>query len=424
MREIRDLATGLRPDEALRAPVNTDKIVEAEFLVNGVRRFFRDAFPNGGCDHRVWAKSFSGAGAAIVETTRNQVTLQPGTASGGFAQLLSEAAFTAPFRMSVLMSLSQRIASQNTFIEFVSIGADGRPDEQNVIGWLFDGTTPASGIYRVGNDVNNVLASSGVTISSTATAAQFEFELLTDEARFYSQSVDSTSGKNSTHRRTQRLPDPSARYKMRIRIENTAAVTATNLVINHVACEMFNEVPVEITGNMTGAGNAFAFQVWNSNTLTVGGPAARDSTAPGNPLYVATGRNAWPAVVTTGRNVDVSADLLGRPTMLLHSIPDLTWQSVQAITGTTDVAARAAQAAGVRNYVTGVQASNSSATATELQIKDGTTVIWRHWLPAGAGISVDFAVPLRGTAATAVNVASSVAVTSLFVNVQGFSAPV
>jgi hypothetical protein len=423
MYEVRDLAfPGLRVDETVTPAPITDRKTEEVSYVSGQRRLFRDGMING-ADHRVWDKTFSGAGAAVNDT-RNQVQLVSGTASGGFAQLLSKETFTAPMRVSILHTLSARIANQLAFIEMVSIGANGEVDEQNVIGWQYDGTVATQGIYRVGNFVSNVLASSASTISDTGTLAHHEFELHTDEARFFTQVVDSNSGKNVTYRRTQRLPDPSTRYKLRIRIQNAAAVASTNFNIAQVAVEMFSKVPVEITDVPDGAGNAFGFQVWNVNALTVAGAVARNATSPNNPLYIMTGVSAWPALITTGRNVEIIADLIGRPAMLPYSIPDTTWSAFVVKATTADEPLRAAGAAGIRNYITGLQLSNSSATGTEVLIKDNAATIWRGWLPPNSSIGIEFPVPLRGSAATVVNVGLSAAVTSVYINAQGFTAPV
>lgn len=420
MREIRDLATGMRPDETIHPSMVTDRRTQADVLVNGVRRTWRDAFVNG-IDTRVWDVITAGNGA--VTSTRNSATLTAGTETTDVAALISKDTFTAPFRFSALMSISARNANQNIYVEMVSVGPDGQIDEQNIIGWLFDGTIATQGKHRVSNAEANELVSAASTISTTASAAHFEFELMTDEARFYTQAVDSTSGKNATFRRTRRLPDPAARYKLRIRTENTGVTTTADVVLNHIACEMFMEVPVELTGAMNGAGNAFGLQVWNTSALLVGGVAARNSANSGNPLYVATGVSANPTAVTTGRNVDLISTLIGALIVKPYGIPELDWRAALALTTATSTAVKAAAAAGIRNYVTAIQVTNNSATTTLLSILDGATVIWTVNVPAGGQIVVQFPTPLRGTAATAMNVQAGTAVTTLHVNVQGYEAP-
>jgi hypothetical protein len=95
------------------------------------------------------------------------------------------------------------------------------------------------------------------------------------------------------------------------------------------------------------------------------------------------------------------------------------------IINTGDVEIRAAGAAGVRHYVTGLQLRNANATATEFVIKDGATVIWRTDLPANmaGSMEVPFRTPLKGTAATALNVACITTGAKVYCNMQGFDAP-
>lgn len=99
------------------------------------------------------------------------------------------------------------------------------------------------------------------------------------------------------------------------------------------------------------------------------------------------------------------------------------WMANGVITSSTAaVALNAAGAAGIRNYCTGVQLTNSSATATGVSILDGSTVIWQGWLPASMNqpMVVPFLTPLHGTAVTAMNIECSVSVASVYYSVQGY----
>lgn len=104
-----------------------------------------------------------------------------------------------------------------------------------------------------------------------------------------------------------------------------------------------------------------------------------------------------------------------------------TWQYAGiagGIVDTADVAIKAAAGAGVRNYLTNIQFINTSATASEIVVKDGTTIIWRGYAPAsGTQVnSVEFNTPLRGTANTALNVAMITTATATRVSAQGYTA--
>lgn len=105
--------------------------------------------------------------------------------------------------------------------------------------------------------------------------------------------------------------------------------------------------------------------------------------------------------------------------------PASRWQFAGAtggITNTTAVAIAAAGGAGVRNYVTAIQYFNSAAVASEIEIRDGVTAIWRGYAPASMTqpVSITFNSPLRGTANTAVNVAVLTTATATRVSAQGY----
>lgn len=86
------------------------------------------------------------------------------------------------------------------------------------------------------------------------------------------------------------------------------------------------------------------------------------------------------------------------------------------------VAAFGAAGASIRNYVTGLQAQNISATATTLLIQDGATTIWQCNLPANMDkpINIVFPTPLKGTANTAMNHNFGTAGANVLLNIQGF----
>lgn len=133
------------------------------------------------------------------------------------------------------------------------------------------------------------------------------------------------------------------------------------------------------------------------------------------------------ATVATGDVHDLVSTLNGALIVKPYSIPELDWQYAAAaggIVNTTDVAIKAAGAAGIRNYVTRLDIRNASATATEFVIKDGATVIWRQALPASMAAPVEFTFPspLRGTAATALNVACLTTGAAVYINASGYAA--
>ena len=93
------------------------------------------------------------------------------------------------------------------------------------------------------------------------------------------------------------------------------------------------------------------------------------------------------------------------------------------ITDTADVTLIAAGGAGMSNYLTSLQVMNSSATATEVVIKSGSTVLWR--VKVGAlmlgPVGIDFLRPLIGANNTALTAACITNATVTYVNAQGYT---
>ena len=117
----------------------------------------------------------------------------------------------------------------------------------------------------------------------------------------------------------------------------------------------------------------------------------------------------------------------GRLITRLNAIPENEWQyaaSSGGITNTSDVVLQAAAGSGIKNYLTGLSVANASATASEVVVKDGSTVIWRTYLAANAPTqSIKFITPLQSTANTALNVACITTGTQTYINAQGYKAP-
>lgn len=91
------------------------------------------------------------------------------------------------------------------------------------------------------------------------------------------------------------------------------------------------------------------------------------------------------------------------------------------ITVNTAVQVKAA-ASGVFQYVTGLSASNTSATGTTIAILEGSTVVFsKYLLPSTGQIEMEFAVPLKGVVSDSVSVILGTAGASAHVSLQGFS---
>lgn len=97
------------------------------------------------------------------------------------------------------------------------------------------------------------------------------------------------------------------------------------------------------------------------------------------------------------------------------------------ITDISDVAIKAAAGPGKYNYLSQIDLVNAAAAvATEVVVKDGSTVIYRTFLPANAEgtapipAQVTFSPPLVGSNNMALNVACVTTSAQVYVNARGF----
>ena len=160
-----------------------------------------------------------------------------------------------------------------------------------------------------------------------------------------------------------------------------------------------------------------------SNAVTAIGTLAA-AGAPGNMLQVGFETVAAAAAALTNSKIytpglSTASQVLQKP----YCSVEQDWMANGVITSSTAaVALNAAGAANIRNYCTGLQLMNSSATATVVEIEDGSTVIWQTYLPASMTFpyTVTFNTPLHGTAATAMNIICGTSVASIYYSAQGY----
>ena len=405
-------------------------------LVQTVSAKFRESFPGSAVRAGVWDTSVGTGGS--ISVAGGQLTMASGTTANSVTSITGKQSFTVPFRFSIGLSLSQRIANQTFFVEVVSIGNDGLPDGLNQAAWVFDGTTATQAKYQAQVDGLTALTSSAVTVVTTASASLFEIEPFADECWWHSSAVDSTANRTASYRRQLQSPDPNALYEVRLRWVNgaTAPASSTNAVVSFVTVSDYAEITAEITaGRGQASGGQAIATVFTGSTATgiaslnVQGPAAHDAVVTGNPVRVG-GRalSAAYAPVATGDIADLVTTLQGVLVTRPWQIPELEWSYVSAaggIVNTTDVPLAGAAGAGLRRYITSMQLKNINATATEVVLKDGSTIIWRGHVSASMTTSeeVVFNNPLKTSANAALNVACITTAAAVYVNAQGFTAP-
>lgn len=217
--------------------------------------------------------------------------------------------------------------------------------------------------------------------------------------------------------------------------------TAVGLFLFPVSAKQFRaRVSTYTSGTVTVQGTLrkdapTAFSITAAGTVVTTG-ANNDGNgvgASGTPVMFE-GRTTNKNAVTTGQYVRPITTTIGVAIQKPYQVPELDWSYVAAAGGitntTTAVTMVTAAGAGIRNYLTGLQLSNSTlGAATEIAVRDGAagTVLWRGFANTAASdpTMITFPTPIKGTANTLMEfVTLTASVTgALYVNAQGYQAP-
>lgn len=164
--------------------------------------------------------------------------------------------------------------------------------------------------------------------------------------------------------------------------------------------------------------------------LQVGGNVAHDAVDSGNPNKIGgkaiAGLSTATLVAAADRSdihVGLDGALITRPHCGLEDLVS----GVAAITDGSSTSVIASAGAGVKNYITDVIISNSSATAVTVDLRDGAAGTVKATFPVPAntsGVMKTLAVPLGFSAATAVCADPSAAASTVTVTLVGFKSKV
>lgn len=216
-------------------------------LVGTTQNRFRDDFVQGALDTTAWVLTKASTDTTKI-TAGTGYSITKDTTASSTTSLLSVKTFSVPFRATIGVTLSQRIANQDFYLEMVSCDTNGNPDEKSIVGWHFSGTSATTASYRAGNN-SYIKETSSVTTTTTGGSGYFEIETFTDESRFHTGVIDANSARAVSYRRQFVNCDPNATYKFRIKAVNgsTAPASATTLTIPFVVVDDHVEIAAEIT---------------------------------------------------------------------------------------------------------------------------------------------------------------------------------
>ncbi len=176
--------------------------------------------------------------------------------------------------------------------------------------------------------------------------------------------------------------------------------------------------------NVAQVGGTNSISAGVAGALAVGGTVATNVAITSNPLNIgAQAVSSENSAATTARQVQLVADLVGKLITLPYANPEnFVAGTTAAITDTTSTSVIASAGGSLRNYITSILVSNSHATVgTFVKILDGASIIYEGYAaPAGGGFAASLPVPLRGTAATAVNAQAVTTGANFIVSCAGY----
>jgi len=395
--------------------------------MSSIHKKWRDNFRGPSLNLDKWEIVQQGAGQ-ILDLSGFNMVASAGIEASAATILRSKEIFNFPLRLTFGHKLSQRIANQSFIVELISVDDNGAPDNKDMIAVSFDGTTATYCTLYSKCDGQAIWFTPNVTTLATNSDAIQEIEVFSDEAWFHSRGLNSVSARSNSKVEQTVIPNPNSRYKLQIRIYNSSTPPAsnTNWTLYFVNAIEFSELTTEITASRGGKVGGMGMPVTIPDG--VAGATSHDSPITSAPVRIG-GRaiTANYTGVATGDTADLVTTTVGALIQKPYSIPNLDWQFAcsSPIANTADVALVAAGAAGIRNYVTCLQYQNTNATATEVVVKNGSTVIWLCYAPANMAFPalVSFPTPLKGTAATVMNFACITTGANVYVNAQGYQAP-
>jgi hypothetical protein len=277
---------------------------------------------------------------------------------------------------------------------------------------------PSGTVYAQQMDVASVNGATVVTGHGPAAGA-LRVELPTDGTGVVTATQATASALNATVVGAGSAGTPTGGV---VTVQGAASMTKLLVTPDSVA------LPANQSVNVAQVGGTNTVTAGLAGTLAVGGNAATNVAIGSNPLN--TGAQAVAAensAVTTGRMVQLVADLVGKLIVLPYANPEnfVAGAITTAMTATTSTSLVAAPAAGLRNYITQITVSNAHATVgTDIVIQDGSGGATLYTIPAAAGYggaTLTFPVPLRQpTTATALFCANVTTGASTKVSASGY----
>lgn len=218
-------------------------------------------------------------------TTTNQVTIIE------HSQL-----FTLPCRLSVQLSMSQRIANQEVWISLEGVDGAGVVETDgtgplNFVALVFDGTTAANAKIVSRNKSGSIATGTAAAVGTTAAtgstpnfipAMTYDIQAHQERVVASGYAVNSVAVSAGTIAYNLALPDPAKKYKLRFRIRNlgTAPASTTDVRIHAVRVLDMARLAAELTGGVGRTDGQAGVPVTGAVTATVSGTVTANTATP------------------------------------------------------------------------------------------------------------------------------------------------
>lgn len=199
----------------------------------------------------------------------------------------------------------------------------------------------------------------------------------------------------------------------------TAVLGASALVIGKVGIDQ--TTPGTTNGVSINQINGTAIVTGGVNgSQGIGGLVGGGLSVAGTNPVLGGGRaqSSEPSAVTGGTAVNAAFDLTGKQIISPYANRENMVRGSQSATGTGATVVIATPGAGIRNYITSLQLSNTSATTVIVTMNDTSAAIFI--VPAGGGSNLTFPVPLVCNANTALTFTVAGGATTIYCSAQGF----
>jgi len=164
--------------------------------------------------------------------------------------------------------------------------------------------------------------------------------------------------------------------------------------------------------------------VSQSGAWTVGSNSATGSAVPANAFFNgARAQNAEATADTNGQLVGLAADLVGKLIVMPYANKENFISGLANTSTTNSIQVVAAQAAGLKIYVTGFSIANTGATNTLVTFQNGSGAslpIWTTIAPTTGGSNYQFLTPIATSAATGLFAQAASSTANLYISVNGY----